>query len=88
MSSNYEVGRDYSKHNSLEQGKCFDILLSKMTFQHGDQCLDIGCGTANPTAIVARKVGVSGEVLGVDLDKERIRIASKTHPYENIKFLE
>lgn len=88
MSSNHEVARDYSKHSSLEQGKCFDILLSKMTFNPGDQCLDIGCGTGNPTAIVARKVGVNGQVLGVDLDKERIRIARKTHPSENIKFLE
>ena len=88
MSSNYEVARDYSKRSSLEQGKCFDILLSKMTVKPGDQCLDIGCGTGNPTAIVAGKVGANGQVLGVDLDKERIRIARKTQPSENIKFLE
>lgn len=80
MSSNYEVARDYSKRSSLEQGKCFDILLSKMTVKPGDQCLDIGCGTGNPTAIVAGKVGANGQVLGVDLDKERIRIARKTQP--------
>ena len=57
MSSNYEVARDYSKRSSLEQGKCFYILLSKMTVKPGDQCLDIGCGTGNPTAIVAGNVG-------------------------------
>ena len=86
MSSSYEVARDYSKRSSLEQRKCFDILLSQMTVKLGDQCLDIGCGTGNPTAIVAGKVGANGQVLGVDLDKEGIRIARKTQPSENINF--
>ena len=80
MSSNYEVARDYSKRSSLEQGKCFDILLSQMTVKPGDQCLDIGCGTGNPTAIVAGRIGANGQVLS--------DTARKTQPSENIKFLE
>ena len=88
MSSNNERSESYSKLSSMVQGKIFDILLSKITIKPGDYCLDIGCGTGNVTAIFVNKVGPSGQVVGVDQDGERIKIARKKHSYETMKFLE
>ena len=64
-------------------------MLSKATVKPGDHCLDIGCSTTgNATAIVAKKIGTSGQVLGIDLNKHRIKIAQRKNSYKKLKFLE
>ena len=88
MSSDNEVAESYSKLSSMVQGKSFEILLSKVTIEPGNNCLDIGCGTGNVTAIVAKKVGPNGQVVGVDPNKHRIKLAQKKHSCENMKFVE
>ena len=72
----------------MVQGRCFKILLSKATVKPGDRCLDIGCSTGNATAIVAKKIGTNGQVLGIDLNKHRIKIAQRKNSYKKLKFLE
>ena len=88
MSSNNEVAENYAKFSSIVQGECLEILLSKATVKPGGYCLDIGCGTGNVTAFVAKKVGPHGQVIGVDPDKHRIKVAQRNHPWKNMKFLE
>ena len=88
MSSENEAARSYSKFSSMVQGKWFQILLSKATVKPGGHCLDVGCGTGNVTAIVAKKIGTNGQVVGIDSNKHRIRIAQKNNSYKNLKFLE
>ena len=88
MSSSNEVAENSAKLSSMVQGKCLEILFSKVTVKPGDYCLDIGCGTGNVTAFVAKKVGPNGQVIGIDPDKHRIKVAQRNHSSENMKFLE
>ena len=88
MSSNNNTAESYSKLSSMVQGKFSEILISKVLIKPGDYCLDIECGTGNVTAILVNKVGPSGQVVGVDQDRERTKIAQKKYSYENTKFLE
>ena len=87
-----KISRDhaeaYFRLNSMFQATFMQDLFSKIDIKPGFSCLDIGCGTGNTTAAVAKKVGDSGLVIGCDPDKSRIEIAQKNHPYENISFLE
>ena len=78
----------YFRLNSIFQATFMQDLFSKINIKPGFKCLDIGCGTGNTTAVVAKKVGDSGLVIGCDPDKSRIEIAQKNHPYKNISFLE
>ena len=88
MSSNNGTAESYSKLSSMVQERFFQILLSKVIIKPGDYCLDIGCGTGNVTTILVNKVGLSGQVVGVDQDREGTKVARKKHSYENMKFLE
>ena len=74
--------------NSIVQATYMENLFSQINIKLGFKCLDIGCGTGNTTAAVARKVEYSGLVIGCDPDKSRTEIAKKEHPYQNISFHE
>ena len=82
--------KDHSKAyfclNSMVQATYMENLFSQINIKPGFKCLDIGCGTGNTTAAVAKKVGDFGLVIGCDPDKSRIEIAQKNHPYKNISF--
>ena len=56
----------------------------------GKNCkvLDLGCGTGYLTSVLAEAVGLGGQVIGVDPDKERIRIAQEKYSASNLVFQE
>ena len=43
-----------------------------MQIRYGDKVLDVGCGPATDTILLASLVGKNGQVVGVDNDKEQI----------------
>lgn len=88
MYSDNEAAKSYSKLSSMVQERWLEILLSRATVKAGDHCLDVGCGTGNVTAIVAKKIGTNGQLVGIDSNKHRIKIAQKNNSYKNLKFLE
>jgi SAM-dependent methyltransferase len=50
-------------------------FLSRIGVGTGWRCLDVGCGDGQVTLALARAVGPSGQVVGIDLDEDALAIA-------------
>ena len=64
-------------------------LLDQLGDLTGMRCLDAGCGGGDVTRELARRVGPSGRVLGVDFDETKIALAqdeAKVHGVTNVEF--
>ena len=64
-------------------------LLDQVGLESGASCLDLGCGGGDVSFDLARLVGPSGKVLGVDMDKEELAIAeleAKVQNLDNVSF--
>lgn len=49
-----------------------EIMLDRIGVQAGWSCLDLGCGGMGILGPLSRRVGISGRVLGVDVDAEQL----------------
>lgn len=67
-------------------GDIGDIGLAAAAPQPGERAVDIGCGTGDTTAALARAVGLTGHVLGVDISATLID-AARSHRLENATFV-
>jgi len=79
---------DYAR-NSSAQLQWAQELIAKLGLQGGESVLDIGCGDGKISAQLAR-AAKDGNVLGVDLSQDMIRLASEQFPaaqYSNLSFL-
>lgn len=52
-------------------------LFDRVGIRAGMKCLDVGCGTGDVTFELARRVGASGVVVGVDLDEVKLDLARR-----------
>ena len=59
-------------------------LLERAGVTAGLRCLDVGCGGGDVTFDLASLVGITGHVVGVDLDPTKVEIA-KTYTTEFVK---
>ena len=55
-----------------------------MHIRRGHKILDLGCGPGIDTIPLAKFVGSTGQVIGIDIDKEMINIANKKAKEENV----
>jgi demethylmenaquinone methyltransferase/2-methoxy-6-polyprenyl-1,4-benzoquinol methylase len=69
-------GRDYSWKK---------LLIKKLPLIKKVSCLDIACGTADITFLLAKKYS-DGNITGIDLNNKMIEIAKKKNAYKNIEF--
>ena len=67
-------------------GDIGDVGLAAAAPQHGEHVIDIGCGTGDTTAALARAVGLTGHVLGVDISEPLIT-AERAHRLDNATFV-
>jgi SAM-dependent methyltransferase len=58
-------------------GGVAEVLLAQAAPRPGEQAVDIGCGAGATTLAVARAVGPSGSVLGVDISEPLLRRAEE-----------
>ena len=79
------IAKKYSEINEL-QVQWGKELAGSAGIKPGDRVLDMGCGTGELTSYLANLVGEDGEVVAVDPDFERIKVACEKHPLENIRF--
>lgn len=55
-------------------------LVRSADLQHGDRVLDVACGTGIVARLAARRVGATGRVAGVDLNRPMLDVAAKVTP--------
>jgi SAM-dependent methyltransferase len=56
-------------------GPTTEALLSRVEVGSGMRCLDVGCGLGVVTRELARRVGPTGQAIGVDLDEQVLELA-------------
>jgi ubiquinone/menaquinone biosynthesis C-methylase UbiE len=52
-----------------------EALIAEAGVREGASCLDLGCGGGDVSLLLARTVGATGRVLGVDADDEVLELA-------------
>ncbi|RNJ76855.1 MAG: methyltransferase domain-containing protein [Nitrosopumilus sp. H8] len=62
-------------------------LVRETGIKKGDAVLDVACGTGAVTKEIARRVGSSGRIVGVDTSSTAIRIARRENRAANIDFV-
>jgi protein-L-isoaspartate O-methyltransferase len=72
-SSPYVLGRTRAEHDRLANqaaalAPCTEGLLDAVGIAAGTSCLDVGCGTGSVMAMLARRAGDHGPVVGIDVD--------------------
>ena len=72
--------------NSLLQKDHADELMSMLSVPYGGLVLDLGCGTGHLATILSDLVGPEGQVVAVDPDAERIKIAKRENSRHNIEY--
>ena len=66
----------YSLHSAQLQLKAGRSFVDLVNVKPGQKVLDMGCGTGELTQFLAEQVRQDSEVVGVDPDEERIRLAA------------
>lgn len=64
-------------------------LLTEAGIAEGQQCLDLGCGGGDVTLQLARLVGPTGCVTGIDMDETKLELArhsASEQSLENVEF--
>jgi len=88
ISPNYNWNaQDYSK-NSQNQFQWAQELIPKLQLKGNETLIDIGCGNGKITAELARCLP-KGKVIGIDSNKEMIRLSQQdytTKNYPNLSF--
>ena len=76
----YRENSDFQKEDGLK-------LISSVSFHNNMKVLDIGCGTGYLTSVLAKEVGKTGSVLGIDPDMTRVMAAKNTYSsFDNLTF--
>src|SRR5262245_46109692 len=70
-------GRERLRLLSEVVGASTRALLADVGIPPGSLCLDVGCGGGDVTLEIARTVGPTGRVIGVDLDETQLEIARR-----------
>ena len=79
-SSSEEIRNNATQYSALQskmqfRGGC--SFAGSLNIKPGYKVLDMGCGTGELTRFLAELVGEDGEVVGVDPDKKRIKVAKE-----------
>ncbi|CAK7273587.1 hypothetical protein SEPCBS119000_005737 [Sporothrix epigloea] len=79
--SSFENEKSAQSYNEdcEDQLKLGRFMIRKLNIPKGARVLDIGCGPGTLTVEMADDVGPTGSVSGIDLGKERMKIALQTY---------
>ena len=75
---NGDTGRNWVTHDALMEAMLAPIgerILDALTPGPQSRGLDIGCGCGHPTVSLAKRIGASGSVLGIDISAPMLKVA-------------
>lgn len=89
MQEQNTVAQLYSDVSAIQRVQGLE-LIEEAQPKPGQTVMDLGCGTGDLTAELARKVGPVGHVFAIDPDTERLSVARQTNAGEfgNITYIE
>ena len=76
---------EYGRYNQAQKREGLD-LINLLAPKPGEKVLDLGCGIGDLTKILAQHVA-PGQVVAIDPDEKRIKVAKKEQAADNIKYL-
>ena len=79
---------DYYEKDSSTQRKDGHKIIDILAPKKGMKILDLGCGTGYFSKTFADLVGPDGQVVGVDPDGERIKVALRKYTASNLEYIE
>ena len=87
-----KISADYDKMNSIisfnQHTKWRDDIMRRMAVRDGASALDVCCGTADWTIALAKAVGASGEVTGLDFSESMLEAGKdKVKPFPTISLI-
>ena len=68
---------DWLERPEREEEEKTDLLVEALKFREGEVVADIGCGSGYVARKIAKKVGESGVVYGVDIQQEMLDLLAK-----------
>jgi ubiquinone/menaquinone biosynthesis C-methylase UbiE len=74
------VAADYDQQGVPFFGPIAGRLVEALDPLPGERCLDVGCGRGAVSRLLVERVGERGEVLGIDLSSEMVRLAAADNP--------
>lgn len=87
MTSPAEEPNNHEIDRLIIQAKCWEpeaeTLFDTIGVKSGWQCVDLGCGPVGVLSPLSQRVGVHGQVIGVDEDPRCINAAKKLVDREN-----
>jgi ubiquinone/menaquinone biosynthesis C-methylase UbiE len=68
---------DWLERPEREEEEKTDVMVEALKFREGEAVADIGCGSGYVARKIAKKVGASGVVYGVDIQQEMLDLLAK-----------
>jgi ubiquinone/menaquinone biosynthesis C-methylase UbiE len=68
---------DWLERPEREEEERTDVMVDALKFREGEVVADIGCGSGYVSRKIAKKVGESGVVYGVDIQQEMLELLAK-----------
>ncbi len=68
-----------------------ESMLDRIGVRPGWRCLDLCCGVGGITDLLSRRVGLDGEVIGLDRDASMLEVArdwARANLLDNVRYLE
>ena len=75
MASNSSLAQLYRNNSDAQFQFGMELMQAHLLPCRGQAILDLGCGTGRLSAELASQVGSNGRVVGIDPNKERVRVA-------------
>ncbi len=72
-----KIAKVYDLLSERSEGPMRQIGLAKLAPQQGEKILEIGCGTGHMLVELARAVGPSGKVSGIDISDQMVQLSQQ-----------